>query len=307
MAAWNQIKVNCSVGELSTVTAICSMVTESLMIEDYSDIEENLMTVYGELIDEKILGADRSLAAVSLFLEEEKSLAGAVEFLRDRLTAAGLSCSIETVGVDERDWANEWKKYYHPIHIGEHLVVTPPWESYEAKPGEILVVMDPGMAFGTGTHETTRLCMALMEKYPPAGKRLLDVGTGSGILSIAASKMGAAECFAYDIDPVAVRVAEENVAANGCGNITCGVSDLLKGVDKKAPYGYVCANIVADILIRMAPDLAACLAPGAVVITSGIIEGRERDVLSAMEAGGFTRIDTLHEADWSAMVFQKST
>ena len=304
---WTQIRVHCAVKELDTVSAVMSMIDPGLMIEDYSDIEENLMTVYGELIDEKILHSDRDRAAVSIYVSEERDLFEVLSFLEERLFANGLSCPIEQVGIDEEDWANQWKQFYKPLRIGEHLVVLPPWEETEIKEGDVVVIMDPGMAFGTGTHETTRLCMSMLEKYLVPGCKMLDVGTGSGILAVAGAKMGAEKVCAYDIDPVAVRVANENFAVNGVADkVTCGVSDLLSGVDRnEAPFSLVCANIVADILIRMAPDIASFMAKGGRLIASGIIEGRKEDVKRAMIEGGLTPIDGDEEKDWCALVFER--
>ena len=303
---WTQLQVTCSQSDLDTVCAVMSMIDTGLMIEDYSDIEENLMTVYGELIDEKILQSDRSIAKVSIYIPEEKSLSDSVAFLRDRFAALCPDVKIELVGLDEEDWANEWKKYYKTLHIGNRTVINPPWIPYEAQDGEIVVTMDPGMAFGTGTHETTRLCLLLLERYLQQGARVLDVGTGSGILSIAARKLGAASAFAYDIDPVAVRVARDNVETNGVSDITCGVSDLLHDVDRSAPYDFVCANIVADILIRMAPDIGGVMRKGGLIITSGIIEGKCVEVKETMERYGFTTLHTETENDWVAYVFEKN-
>jgi len=181
----------------------------------------------------------------------------------------------------------------------------PPWIPYTPAENEIVVQMDPGMAFGTGTHETTRLCLMLLERYLTPGDRVLDVGTGSGILSIAARKLGARSAYAYDIDPVAVRVAKDNVIANGVSDITCGVSDLLNDIDRSEPYDFVCANIVADILIRMSADIGSVMKTGGLIITSGIIEGKCEEVRAAMEANGFAVAHTETENDWVAYVFKK--
>ena len=303
---WTQLRVTCTQSELDTVCAVMSMIDQGLMIEDYSDIEENLMTVYGELIDEKILNSDRSIASVSVYIPEERSLSDSVAFVRDRFTALGIDPKVELVGLDEEDWANEWKKYYKTLHIGARTVINPPWIPYEPKKGEIVVKMDPGMAFGTGTHETTRLCLLLLERFLTPCARVLDVGTGSGILSIAARKLGAKSAFAYDIDPVAVRVAKDNVETNGVSDIVCGVSDLLKNVDREEPYDFVCANIVADILIRMSPDIGSVMKQGGLIVTSGIIEGKCVEVKEAMEQYGFEVIHTETENDWVAYVFRKN-
>ncbi|MBQ7355632.1 MAG: 50S ribosomal protein L11 methyltransferase [Clostridia bacterium] len=304
---WTQIKVTCAGKDLDEVAAVMCMLDNGLMIEDYSDIEENLMSVYGELIDDSILHADKQKAAVSIFVPEEKHYPEYIAFLRDRFAALSLQTDITIEGLQEEDWANAWRAYYQPVHIGERLVVVPAWQKYEAAPEEVTILMDPGMAFGTGTHETTRLCGAMVEKHMPEDARVLDVGTGSGILSLFALKLGAKSANAYDIDPVAVRVAIENAKDNGVENFTCGVSDLLAGVDlSKGPYDFAMANIVADILIRMSENIADYLKVGAKLVCSGIIEGRWQDVKEAMEAHGLTLCDEGSENDWKVLVFSKN-
>lgn len=301
---WTQLKAHCAVADLDTVCAIMGMLDNGLQIEDYSDIETGLKTVYGELIDESILNSDKSVAAVSIYLSEEKSIPEAIAFLRERFAAVGVSVRLEQVGVREEDWAHAWKQYYKPVHIGEHVTVVPMWETYEASPDEVILKMDPGMAFGTGTHETTRLCAALVEKHLKAGQKVLDVGTGSGILAILASKLGACHVDAYDIDPVAVRVAQENVRDNGVENVDCGVSDLLCAVRGK--YDFVCANIVADIIVRMAQDIADYMNAGALLVTSGIIESQTERVKAALlQTDAFDLVDARVENDWHAFVFQR--
>lgn len=303
---WTQIKVTCAQKDLDEVAAVMCMLDNGLMIEDYSDIEENLMSVYGELIDDSILHADKQKAAVSIFVPEEKHYPEYIAFLRDRFAALSLQTDITIEGLQEEDWANAWRAYYQPVHIGERLVVVPAWQKYEAAPEEVTILMDPGMAFGTGTHETTRLCAAMVEKHMPEDARVLDVGTGSGILSLFALKLGAKSANAYDIDPVAVRVAVENAKDNGVENFTCGVSDLLAGVDlSEGPYDFAMANIVADILIRMSENIADYLKVGAKLVCSGIIEGRWQDVKEAMEAHGLTLCDEGSENDWKVLVFSK--
>lgn len=301
--SWTKLTVKGSVSDLDEICAVMSMLDNGLMIEDYSDFSFNGM--YGELVDETILQADKSAAAVSIFVPEEKSVAEYIAFLQDRFRSLSLKVSVETEGVSEDDWAENWKKYYKPISLGR-VTVVPAWEKYEAKEGEVVVRMDPGMAFGTGTHETTRLVMRILQDVVKGGERVLDVGTGSGILSICASKLGAGEIFAYDIDPVAVRVAKENALADGCENITVGVSDLLAGVDRTGAYDICVANIVADIILRMLPDIGALLAPGAPLILSGIIAPRKEDVIAAAAAYGFAVEREENENDWVALLVRRA-
>ena len=297
--SWTKVTVTGNTRDLDGITSVMSMLDNGLMIEDYSDFSLNGM--YGELVDETILNADKNTVKVSLFVPEERSPIEYKEFLETRFPELGIEVTIDLEGMNEDDWAESWKQYYKPVPLGR-ITIVPAWEKYEAKEGEIIVRMDPGMAFGTGTHETTRLVINLMQDEIRGGERLLDVGTGSGILSICASKLGAGWCNAYDIDPVAVKVARDNVESDGCTNITVGVSDLLKGVDLSGgKYDFCVANIVSDIIIRMLPDIKGYLKDGAPLILSGIIGERADEVRQAVLAQGFTVEKEIRENDWVGM------
>ncbi len=298
---WIQIKVTVKTEELDSLVAIMSMISNGLQIEDYSDIEDRILDgVYGDLIDESVLQADRTVASVSVYVPDDKPMQDYTMFIEQRLAAEKINGKIELISLCEEDWADSWKQYYKPIEIGNRLVVVPMWESYEARPEQVIVKMDPGMAFGTGTHETTRLCATLLEKHITEDSKMLDVGCGSGILAICASKLGAKECYAYDIDPVAVKVANENVKDNDCTNIECGVSDLLKGV-KAGKYDVITANIVADIIIRLLPDIGAFMHKDTVLVISGIIDERCADVYKSINENNFTITEEIHENGWCAI------
>ncbi len=300
MDSYNQIKVTVPVCDLQLTSDVMTMMnfTGGIMIEDYSDID----ACPWDYVDTEILGKDRTTASVSGFVPSSEDILPVLEQLKLLLP---VNAKTEVISVEQSDWANNWKKYYKPVRVGKNIVIKPSWEQYDKKETDVIVELDPGMAFGTGTHETTRLCLLLLEKYMQIGSRVLDVGTGSGILSIAARKLGASSVFAYDIDPVAVRVARDNVEINDVSNITCGVSDLLSDIDRSAAYDFVCANIVADILIRMAPDIGAVMCKGGLIITSGIVQGKCIEVKETMERYGFTTIHTETENDWVAYVFKK--
>ena len=301
---WTKLTVTANTRDLDGVTAVMSMLDNGLMIEDYSDFSLNGM--YGELVDESILNADRDTVRVSLFVPEEKNLVEYREFAETRLEALGISYEIFCEGMNEDDWSESWKQYYKPIPLGK-LTIVPAWEEYQAKDGEIIIRMDPGMAFGTGTHETTRLVMRIMQDEISGGERVLDVGTGSGILSICASKLGAAHCNAYDIDPVAVKVARENAEADGCDNITVEVSDLLRSVERvKGGYDICLANIVADIILRMMPDIGEYLSKDAPLILSGIIESRKDEVKQSVTENGFKIVREEKENDWVALMVKRA-
>ena len=302
---WTQIKVTVPLEKVDALIAVMSMISNQLQIEDYSDID--LKSCYGDLIDESILNADKTIASVSVYRPGNGPFSDEMAFLREHMAIAGIaeSATVTLNGVNEEDWANAWKAYYKPLHIGERMVIVPAWERYNEKPGEIVVRMDPGMAFGTGSHETTRLVIGLLEKYTKSGCRMLDVGCGSGILAICASKLGAGQCRAYDIDPVAVRVANENIKDSGLDNVTCEVSDLLRDVDRSYAYDLITANIVADIIIRMAPDVGALMHEGTVLLVSGIILERGDDVIEALEQNGLKVVERVVDNDWCAMAVMK--
>ena len=300
---WTKLTARGKTQDLSEITAVMSMLDNGLMIEDYSDV--TLDGVYGDLIDESILNADREHVCVSLFVPAEKSVAEYISFLRERFAALSLDVTLETEGMREEDWAESWKQYYHPIPLGR-VTVVPAWQEYTPKEGEAIIRMDPGMAFGTGTHETTRLVMKMMQDVIAGGERVLDLGCGSGILSLCASKLGASFCAAYDIDPVAVRVAEENIREDGADNIVCGVSDLLRSVDVSGgKYDFVLANIVADVILRLLPDVGAYMKDKGRMILSGIICPRADEVRAAAAANGFTIIEEREENDWLAILVEK--
>ena len=301
---WTKLTASGRVEDLEIISSVMSMIDNGLMIEDYSDFSFSGM--YGELVDESILSADKSTVKVSVFVPEERNLIEARSYLEERFSSLGISVSLSTEGMREQDWAESWKKYYKPVSLGR-VTIVPAWEDYTPKENEVIIKMDPGMAFGTGTHETTRLVIRLMQDEISGGEKFLDMGTGSGILSICASKLGALFCNAYDIDPVAVKVAKENAEADGCENITVGVSDLLQGVDLlRGKYDFCVANIVADIILRMLPDIDKYVKEEGKIILSGIISSRADDVRGAVLENGYRIVRELSENDWVAMLIKKA-
>ena len=301
---WTKLTAEGKTADLESICAVMSVLDSGLMIEDFSDFSFSGM--YGELVDESILNADKENVRVSIFVSEDKNLAEYRSFLDERFAYLSIPVGISFENMNEEDWSHSWKQYYKPIPLGK-VTIVPAWEEYDAKEGEVIIKMDPGMAFGTGTHETTRLVMRIMQDMIVGGERVLDVGTGSGILSICASKLGAASCNAYDIDPVAVKVARENAEADGCTNITVGVSDLLLGVDRSGgKYDFCVANIVADIIIRMLPDIGDYLTDTAPLILSGIIEPRVDEVKECLARCGYTVLREEKENDWHAIMAKRA-
>lgn len=264
--------------------------------------------VYWELYDPKMLAAMPEDVLVKGWFEQNGHTHDVLANLRAQLSASanaqtGLdfgSLTMELKAVADEDWAENWKQYYKPFRIGKRLVVKPSWEKYREQPGDLVVELDPGMAFGTGTHETTGMCMELLDKHLQSGVAVMDVGTGSGILAIAAARLGAQNVLAVDIDPDAVKVAKENVAHNGVEQQVRVVrGDLVNG--ETMPCGLAVANIVADAICMLCGPLKRHLAPGGLLICSGIIKEREADVLAAVQAEGYTIVDRLTKGEWVAL------
>ena len=207
--------------------------------------------------------------------------------------------------VEESDWATAWKKYYHPVNISRYLTVVPEWQDYTPNnPDEHIIYLDPGMAFGTGTHPTTRLTLQALEVTLRGGETVLDVGTGSGVLSIASKFLGAKDVYAYDLDEVAVNSAKENMALNPIAtDVHVSANDLLNGVDKKADV--IVANILADIIVLMLKDAHRCLKDDGTLIISGIIEDKVPMILEELEKESFVVDQLFKQKDWYAIIVKK--
>lgn len=300
---WTQLKLSGRVCDLPILTAVMSMLSEGLLIEDTSDLTGD--SPFGEVVSDELLASDREAASVSVFLASDRSVAEAAAFVRARLSDAGVEATLEAVGVREEDWAENWKKYYHPIPFGR-LTVVPAWEEYTPREGELVLRMDPGTAFGTATHESTHMMIEFLAEEIRGGERLLDVGCGSGILALAGRLLGAASCDACDLDPEAVRVAKKNIDDSGLSGVTCRVSDLLAAIDPaEGPYDFMAANIVADILLRLAPTAPPYLREGGLFAVSGILSARADEVREGIAAAGFTFLREKREGDWYAMLFRR--
>ncbi len=215
-------------------------------------------------------------------------------------------CTFKTEEVFEENWATAWEKYYKPVHVTDTLTVTPTWEEYEARDDEIVVELDPGMAFGTGTHETTTLCMKALEKYLTPEDVVIDVGCGSGILSITSVKLGAKHVYAYDLDEVAVKSTIENIAINDCEEqVTVKHQDLLTDVHQQVDV--VVSNILAEIIIKVTPDVGSVLKQDGIFIASGIIESKLTEVTQVLEENGFTIIEVQHDEHWVSVISIKQS
>ena len=298
-ADWIDVSIHVSVSQLDTAAAAAQMVSNSgLYIEDYSDLEAQVQAIAKiDLIEQSLLDKARDVAVIHLYLPPDEAPGDVEAELMQRLTDAGVRFSLQTAAIQESDWANAWKDHYHFFALSSRLAVCPTWETCTPAPGQVVMRLDPGMAFGSGTHETTRLCLSLMELFLKPEHSVLDIGCGSGILAVAAALLGANRVVGVDIDPVAVRTARENAANNDVG-ATFIEGDLNAGLP--GPFDLVCANIVADVIIRLAPDIPALLAQNGVCILSGIIAERAADVLQALLAAGLMPAVTRETGGWVA-------
>lgn len=275
-----------------------------LYIEDYSDLEQQVQEIaHIDLIEQDLINQPRDIVKIHLYLSPDENPAGIVELLHSRLLAADIEGTISTSGVQQEDWETAWKKYYHPIEIGKRLAVVPSWEEYSSK-DRVQLTLDPGMAFGTGTHETTFLCLEILDEKIKGGESVLDIGTGSGILAVSALLLGAKTALGIDIDPMCVRTANENAERNGVQeNFIAKAGDLAS--EAAGTYDIITANIVADAIKKLAPEVLTLLAKEGIFIASGIIAERGEEVIAALSQNGLNVIEKLEKNGWVALVATK--
>lgn len=300
MENWTEIKINVPVDRVDEAGAIASMtVPYGIYIEDYSNLEEEAMEIAKiDLIDEELLAKDRSIGIVHIYISPEENPQEAVSFIKERLTTENISFEIELANCAREDWENNWKQYFKPIKVGNKMLIRPIWiDDYDAD-GRVVLNLEPGIAFGTGTHETTRLCLEALENYITTETHMLDVGCGSGILSVAGMLLGAKDVTGVDIDKLAVKVAVENGKLNSLEypSYNMIVGNLIDRVSGK--FSVVTANIVADAIIMLTPDVKKFLAEDAVYIVSGIIDIREDEVLACLCTNGFSVVNRREENGW---------
>ncbi len=285
-----------------TAEAIAHMVVPyGIYIEDYQNLESEVLEIaHIDLIDEELLKKDKSRVLIHIYIDPEENPAESIAFLRERLSAVGIDSEIDTLSCKEEDWRNNWKQFFYPIPVGEKLLIRPTWrDEYDAGHRKVINI-DPGLAFGTGNHETTRLCLSELEKHISSESKVLDVGCGSGILSIAAVLLSAEKAFGVDIDPTAVRTAYENAELNNvsdkCEFVAGNLTDKVEGT-----YDVVVANIVADAIIMLSKDVKRFMGENSIYIMSGIIESRLPDVMEALK-GHFEVVKTLTDGGWVCLV-----
>lgn len=305
---WTEIAVTVPAKDIETAGSIANMaVPYGIYIEDYSAlVEETMEIAHIDLIDEELLKRDRTKAIIHIYINPEESPIEAVSFLRERLEDCGIENEITVSDCKVEDWQNNWKQYFHPMPVGEKLLIRPVWIDNFDSQGRKILNIEPGLAFGTGSHPTTKLCLETLEKYVDEGSRILDIGCGSGILSIASLLLGAKSAFGVDIDALAVKTAKANAAENGFygDRFTAVQGNLSDKVTGK--FDVIVANIVADIIITFNSQVGAFLKDGGTYITGGIIESRENEVTASFYENGFEITERRENNGWLVFALKKA-
>lgn len=305
---WIEVRVITKSEALEPISGIFyGLDCKGVAIEDPEDIlgrEQGPLT--WDFADINVLEHKGKFAVVKGYFSEEDNIDEIIAYINEKveeIKALGIDVGegkVEFEKMYEEDWANNWKKYYKPSKVGEKIVVKPIWEEYEAKDEELVVELDPGMAFGTGEHETTRMCIQALEKYVQNDSTVFDVGCGSGILAIAAAKLGAKLAVGVDLDPVAVESAKENVGFNNIDNIEILHGNLIEVIDGKADI--VVANIIAEIICILTEDVSRVIKPNGYFITSGIIHDRVEMVTNKLEECGFEVVKVNKDGEWNCII-----
>ena len=297
---WTEIKITVNADDVDKAGDIAHMVVPyGIYVEDYRALEQEAWEIARiDLIDEDLLAKDRTKGIVHIYISPEENPNEAVSFLSERFNAENIEFELDETLCKNADWENNWKKYFKPMPVGNKLLIRPIWEDeYEA--GDRAVIhLEPGLAFGSGTHDTTRLCLESIENYAEKGKTMLDIGCGSGILSVCGLLLGADSAVGVDIDALAVKTARENGKTNGFEEpqykvLQGSLTDKVSGT-----FDIIAANIVADIIVILCADVKKYLNPDGIFITSGIIEPRENDVLEAFEKNGLEVIARHESGGW---------
>ncbi len=304
---WTEITIKTTTEAVEAVTNILyDMNVGGVSIEDPKDFKFQKKNEYDwDFVEEEIFNSGYDGVIIKTYITEERDVTDDINIIKERINALkgfGIDIGdaiVELSEVDEQDWANEWKNYYKPTKIGEKIVVKPTWEEYEKKEDDLIVELDPGMAFGTGTHETTTMCIQQLEKYVNENSKVFDIGCGSGILAISAAKLGAKDVLAVDLDEVAVKVSKENVSLNNV-DVKVMHGNLMEVVNDKADI--VVANIIADIIKILAKDIKNFMKEDAVFISSGIIHKKVDEVKNSLEENGLEIVEIQTLGEWNAIV-----
>ena len=301
-----EIKINTTLEELENIeAALVDIGIEDMVINDPRDIDVLLDKNHDydwDYVDDAVLKLKNEKPSIILYFDGDETGPGYRQAEEVDMAVAEFDCTVETSLHDDSEWKDNWKEFFKPTKVSKYIVVKPTWEEYEKKTDdEKILEIDPGMAFGTGTHETTSLCIKALEKYMKQGDDVLDVGTGSGILAISAALLGAKDVLGIEIDPVAVDIANENIKLNHVENVArAKYGDLTKGVDYKADI--VVANLMADLVMMLSSDAKKHMKPGAKYISSGILDEKLVIVANDMRSKGFKITETMQDGMWCAIV-----
>lgn len=303
---WTEITAKVPTDKTDEAAAIANMtVPYGIYIEDYTNLEADAEKIaHIDLIDEELVNKDRTHSVIHMYIAESDNAVEAVSYLRERFSACGIENEINCVLVDDTDWNENWKKYFKAFEVGERLAVCPSWEQYDNRENRTVISLDPGAAFGTGTHATTSLCLEVLENNVIESTTVLDIGTGSGILAIAANLLGAKSAIGVDIDAQSVKTAVQNAEINGVSDKTeFIVGDLADKISGK--YDIVCANIVADVVMRLFDNVANYMKDDGILIVSGIIDIRADEVEKSATEHGFKIEKSLTREEWHCYVLTK--
>ncbi|WP_282941446.1 50S ribosomal protein L11 methyltransferase [Paenibacillus sp. RC67] len=322
---WHEVTVHTTEEAIEMISNfIHELGAGGVSIEESGTLNKERDTSLGQWYEKPLNDIPEGRAIIKGYFSDNTEMDTIMESLKrsvEQLTEFDVDTgnpTYELKEVDDEDWANAWKQYFKPLRISERLTIKPTWEEYNPGPEELIIELDPGMAFGTGTHATTSLCLKTLEKVIQGGEDVIDVGTGSGVLAIAASKLGAKHVLAVDLDPVAVSSATENTRLNGLeSNITIKLSDLLGvlresevagsevSLGVKVPVQVVVANILAEIILLFVKDVYDVLAPGGTYVVSGVIQSKQKDVEKGLAEAGFTVTEVHEDQDWVVIIARK--
>lgn len=303
---WIDVALKVALKDAERAEDIISSFSEyGIYIEDYSALEkETLEIAHIDLIEEELLKKDRENVIVHIYLSADENVNESLSAIEEKLKSADISFSVNTDSIKQEDWANNWKKYFHQLNIGEKMLICPSWEKAENPENRAVLYLEPGMAFGTGTHATTCLCMEVMENYVTPESEVLDIGCGSGILALSAMLLGAKSALGVDIDEKAVKTARENAERNGFKEpaIEFIEGDLTEKVSGK--YNLVLANIVADVIVLLCGSVRRFMSDDAVFIVSGIIKESEEQVLQSFAENNLTILQRKEKDGWLSFVLK---